>query len=157
MNSATGMTRWCAAVLLGLYTIVIARLTLAPASSESGMFGLLNRTMSRLSDGRLDWSQTEVLANVALFVPAGFLLAILLGRVWASVVLCVLASAAIEVVQQRYLPSRVGSLADVQHNGTGGAIGALLAWPVAYVVRLSARNATARRRQASAPAGGPHP
>jgi glycopeptide antibiotics resistance protein len=154
MSSATGVTRWCAAVLLGLYAMVIARLTLAPASAESGVFGLLNRTMWRLSDGRLDWSQTEVLANIALFVPAGFLLAIVLGRVWASAVLCVLASAGIELAQQRYLPSRVGSLADVQHNGAGGAIGAVLAWPLAYAVRLSARNATARRRQATAARAG---
>lgn len=129
MSAVATATRWFAAVLLGLYTIVIARLTLASASSESGIFGLLARITSHASNGRLDWSQTEVLANIALFVPAGFLTAIVLGRAWASAVLCVLASAAIELAQQRYLPSRVPSLADVEHNGLGGAIGALLAWP----------------------------
>lgn len=140
MRTAAAPTRWCAAVLLGLYSIVIARLTLAPASSESGLFGLLDRVTSRLSDGRLQWSQTEILANIALFVPAGFLLAVVLGRAWASAVLCVLASAGIELAQQRYLPSRVPSLADVEHNGLGAAIGALLAWPVSRWLRAAAQN-----------------
>jgi glycopeptide antibiotics resistance protein len=122
--------RWIAAVLLVIYTLVIARLTLFPASSESGTFALLDRVMTRLSDGRLDWSQTEVLANIALFVPAGFLLAIAVGRVWVGVVGCLLASVLIELAQQRYLPSRVPSVADVEHNALGGLIGGLIAWPV---------------------------
>jgi len=143
MTKTAVRVRWAAAVLLGLYTVVIARLTLAPASSEDGTFGLLDRIATRLSGGHLDWSQTEVLANVALFVPAGFLLAIVLGRVWASVVLCVLASAAIELAQQRYFPSRVPSLADVEHNGLGGAIGAVLAWPLNRALRRPVRSNTA--------------
>jgi glycopeptide antibiotics resistance protein len=140
MSTPATLTRWCAGALLILYTFVIAKLTLFPAASESGTFDLLNRIMTRISDGRLDWSQTEVLANIALFVPAGFLLAVVLGRAWISIVLCVLCSAAIELAQQRYLPSRVPSLADVEHNGLGGLIGALLAWPVAYAIRMSTRN-----------------
>ena len=127
--------RWCAGVLLGLYAMVIARLTLAPAASETGIFGLLSRVTSHASHGRLDWSQTEVLANVALFVPAGFLLAIVLGRAWASALVCVLVSVGIELAQQRYLPSRVPSLADVEHNGLGATIGALVGWPIAQALR----------------------
>jgi hypothetical protein len=42
----------------------------------------------------------------------------------ASVVLCIAASAAIELTQQRYLPSRVPSLEDVRHNSIVGALGA---------------------------------
>jgi glycopeptide antibiotics resistance protein len=141
--AGTGL-RWGAGVLLGVYALLIGRLTLATASSETGIFGLLDRVSSHASNGRLDWSQTEVLANVALFVPAGFLLTIVLGRAWASAVLCVLASAAIELIQQRYLPSRVPSLADVEHNGLGGLIGALLGWPVAHVIRHQARHLTNR-------------
>jgi glycopeptide antibiotics resistance protein len=140
MRSPATLTRWCAAALLVLYTFVIARLTLFPAASESGTFDVLNRIMTRISGGRLDWSQTEVLANIALFVPAGFLLAVVLGRAWMSIVVCIAASAAIELAQQRYLPSRVPSLADVEHNGLGGLIGALLAWPVASAIRMSTRN-----------------
>jgi VanZ family protein len=56
---------------------------------------------------------------------------VVLGRPFLSVALCVLGSACIELAQQRYLPSRVPSLADIQHNSLGGLLGALLAWPVA--------------------------
>ncbi len=126
--------RGCAAVLFGLYTVMVARLTLAPASSESAIFGLLDLIMAQLSGGRLQWSQTEVLANVALFVPAGFLLAIVLGRSWASVVLCIVFAAGIELAQQRYLPSRVPSVADVEHNALGAIIGAAVAWPINRVL-----------------------
>jgi glycopeptide antibiotics resistance protein len=129
MSAPSTPVRWSAAVLLVLYALVIARLTLMPAASEHGIFGLLQRLSSHASGGRLDWSRTEVLANIALFVPAGLLLALVLGRAWLSVVLCVAASAAIELAQQRYLPSRVPSTADVVHNGLGALIGALVAWP----------------------------
>jgi glycopeptide antibiotics resistance protein len=122
-------------VLLGLYTLLVARLTLAPASSESGAVDLLNRIARALSGGQLDWTQTEILANVALFVPAGFLLAVLLGRVWISVLLCLLATIAIETAQHLFLPSRVASVGDVEHNALGGLIGAVLALPLAYWVR----------------------
>jgi glycopeptide antibiotics resistance protein len=138
MKAVATPIRWLSAVLLVLYSLVIARLTLASASSESGIFGRLQRLVSHASNGRLDWSQTEVLANVALFVPAGFLLTVALGRAWAAAIICVIASAAIELAQQRYLPSRVPSLADVEHNGLGGAIGALLGWPVARALRRAA-------------------
>jgi glycopeptide antibiotics resistance protein len=149
MSALTSPTRWCAGVLLGLYAVVIARLTLASASAESGIFALLDRLTSHASAGRLDWTQTEVLANIALFVPAGFLLTIALGRAWVSAVVCVLASAGIELAQQRYFPSRVPSLADVEHNGVGGAFGALLAWPAARAMRVDKRNAAARHGHAS--------
>lgn len=121
--------RLFAAVLLGLYVLFIARLTLADPSSGSAVFGFADAFATRVSDGRLQWSETEVLANVALFVPAGFLLAVVLGRPLLSVALCILGSACIELAQQRYLPSRVPSVADVEHNGLGGLFGALLAWP----------------------------
>lgn len=124
-----------AAVLLGLYAVVIARLTLLPANSETGTFGTLNRAVSRVTSGGWTWTQTEVLANVVLFVPAGFLLAVVLRRSWAAVLGCVLASAAIEWAQYAFLSSRVPSLADVEHNSLGGLVGALAAWPVVLQLR----------------------
>jgi hypothetical protein len=138
MRTPAVIIRCCAAVLLLLYSIVVARLTLLPATSEHGIFAILDRAIS-LSNGHLTYSRAEVLANVALFVPAGFLLAVVVGRTWLSVVLCVMASAAIELAQQRYLPSRVPTIADVEHNGLGGALGALVAWPLARWVRLAGR------------------
>ena len=141
--SASAVIRWTAGVLLALYTVFMAKLTLQPAHTERHTFRLLNRVASRVSDGRLDWSQTEILANVALFVPAGLLLAIVLGRVWAGIAVCVLASICIELAQYRFLPTRVPTIDDVRHNGLGGAIGALLAWPVVHIMRSGRRPAPA--------------
>ena len=122
--------RLSAALLLGLYSILIAQLTLADPSSGHWAFSLADHLATSASDGRLTWTRTEVLANVALFVPAGFLLTVVLGRPVVAAALCVAASVCIELVQYRYLPSRVPSVADVEHNALGGMIGAVLAWPV---------------------------
>ncbi|MFL6156505.1 MAG: VanZ family protein [Marmoricola sp.] len=124
------MTRTAAALLLLAYSYVVVRLTLEPASAGMWAFSLADRIATRTSGGQLQWSQTEVLANVALFVPAGFLLAVVLGRPWLAAALCVVTSAGIEVVQYTSLPSRVGSVLDVEHNALGGLIGAAVAWPL---------------------------
>ncbi len=81
-------------------------------------------------EGRLQWSLTEVLANVALFVPAGFLLSVVFGA--ADPERC---SVRPWLGMHRHRPaglrpSRVPSIADVQHNGLGGLLGAVLAWPL---------------------------
>lgn len=133
------MIRRSAGALLALYTVVVAKLTLQPAAAEERAFGLLDRVMSHLSSGRLDWTETELLANIALFIPAGFLLAVVLGRVWASVLLCLTASICIELAQYRYLPTRVPTMDDVQRNTIGGAIGAVVAWPAAHALRTQRR------------------
>jgi len=127
--------RWFATLFLGLYLVFIARLTLADPAAGHVVFSLADNWASYLSGGRLQWSETEVLANIALFVPAGFLLAVVLQRPLLSAALCVLVSACIELAQQRWFPSRVPSIADVQHNGLGGVVGALLAWPVSRTGR----------------------
>ncbi len=122
-----------AAVLLACYSVVVARLTLADPSAGRWAFDLAGAAARRASDGRLDWSETEVIANVALFVPAGFLLAVLLGRPLLAAAVTVLASACIELAQQQFLPTRVPSLADVWHNGLGGLLGAILAAPFSRI------------------------
>ena len=118
-----------AAVLLACYSVVVARLTQADPSAGRWAFDAGWRVADVASAGRLTWAQTEALANVALFVPAGFLLAIMLGRPLLAAALTVLASAGIELAQQRFFPTRVADVADVWHNGLGGVIGALVATP----------------------------
>lgn len=122
--------RWFSALLLGLYLLLVARLTLADPSAGQFAFSAADTWATRLSGGALDWSETEVLANVALFVPIGFLVTLVLGRPGVGVALCVIASVGIELAQQRWFPARVPSLADVRHNSLGGAFGVLMAWPV---------------------------
>lgn len=155
LRTAATAARWTAAILLVAYAGVIARLTLWPASQETSAFGMLYRTVTQLSGGRLDWSVAEVIGNVALFVPAGFLLAIVLGRAWLSVLLCLIAACAIELAQRQWLPSRVPTLDDVRHNGMGGLIGALLAWPIALGIRRVSADRDAPPPLASPAAGFP--
>jgi len=112
--------RAIAALLLVLYAAVVARLTLADPSAGEPF-------LSRLYALPIPASQAEALANVALFVPAGFLLTIVLRRPLLAAILCAGVSVCIELAQLRYLPSRVPSLADVEHNGLGALIGGVLA------------------------------
>ena len=126
--------RFIALVLLGLYSLFVARLTLADPSAGEFAFSLLYSSP-------LPSNQAEALANVALFVPAGFLLAIALRSPVFAAVVCVVASVGIELAQLRYLPSRVPSLADVQHNGLGGLVGAVVAVPLLWFTRPTAEPA----------------
>jgi hypothetical protein len=67
-------------------------------------------------------SLSDLIANVALFVPLGFLLAF--GGVPRPLVLGFLLSAAIEICQE-FIPGRFPSLLDVATNALGAGIGAL--------------------------------
>lgn len=123
--------RWFSALLLALYTVFVVRLTLADPSSSRPVFSATSYWAELISGGRLDATQIEVLANVALFVPAGLLLAIVLQRPVAALALCVLASIGIELAQLSWFPTRVPSVADVEHNSLGAALGVLTFWLVA--------------------------
>jgi glycopeptide antibiotics resistance protein len=120
--------RWFCMLLLALYLVLVTRLTLADPSAGRWAFSFADHVATRVSDGRLVWSQTEVLANVALFVPLGFLLTLITCRPLLSAVLCLLGSAGIELAQAEWLVTRVASIADVQHNAFGGLLGVVVAW-----------------------------
>lgn len=85
-----------------------------------------------------DISSPDVLANVLLYMPFGFLCA--LQRRWRVIVPCLLLALVISLcleTAQMFLPGRVSSLLDTALNvfGTGvGAVAALvIAWPRAIV------------------------
>ena len=120
--------RWLALVLLVLYAYVVAMLTLGSTSSVGWAFGITDRF----------YAMTEAQANVALFVPAGFLLAIVLLSPVLAVSAGVLGSMAIEWFQLEYLPTRVADVQDVLHNGLGALVGALVALPVVYLLGRAA-------------------
>jgi hypothetical protein len=117
--------RFVALALVVAYSVLVVQLTLRDPEHGRWAFALVDRLAGTASSGRLTWDRTEVLANVALFVPYGFLMTLLLGRAWVAVVACVLISAGIEYAQLAYLPSRVPTLADIEHNALGGILGAV--------------------------------
>ncbi|WP_413316672.1 VanZ family protein [Agrococcus sp. 1P02AA] len=93
------------------------------------------------------WTRLEVLANVAMFVPLALLLTFVLGarRWWVALALCLALTVGIEAIQH-FMPGRVASLKDVVANGTGAAIGVLLA-------ALTERTLRFERRVAANPLG----
>ncbi len=138
VSSVEAMIRPVAALLV-VYSGLVAHLTLTDPSQGRWAFSLADRVAVRVSGGALSWTETEVLANVALFVPLGFLLALAFARVWPAVTACLVASAGIEWAQAAYLPSRVPSSADVLHNTAGGLVGAVLAGLVMAVASSAGR------------------
>ena len=139
--------RWLAAVLLGLYSYVVVMLTLGDTSAVSRAFGITDRF----------YAMSEPEANVALFVPAGALLAVVLLRPLLAVAMCLVGSAAIEWTQLEYLTTRVADVNDVLHNGLGGLIGAVAAVPVVWLLLRRSSHRPVRSEGQAAPTAHPQP
>ena len=138
--------RTVAAALLALYAVLVARLTLADPLAGAPVFSAADYWAGLLSGGRLDGARVEVLANIALFVPAGLLLMVVLRRPVLTIALLVAVSAGIELAQQQWFSTRVPSLADVEHNGVGAALGVLAAATLVHASRwLSGAGRSAER------------
>lgn len=126
------------------YLAVVAWLTLTPVSTtfETGLLGRLARVLAR--HPATEWftfMRLEFIANIAMFVPFGIFLLLLLGRRrwWLAIVLAVVLTASIEFTQQ-FIPSRVPDMRDLLANGIGAVVGTLLA------LALTARSARRARR-----------
>ena len=50
-----------------------------------------------------------------------------IGQLALALALCFVGSAAIELSQREFLPTRVATVADVQHNVLGAVVGVLIA------------------------------
>ncbi|MDQ4504346.1 VanZ family protein [Sinomonas sp. ASV322] len=105
---------------LGLYGVALSVLVFAPVGpSLKGV-----HLPSWLHAGAIGAA-----ANVAVFVPVGLLVALLLPRGWRwlAVAACCALSTFIEIVQWIMLTDRSGNVRDVITNTTGALIGAVLA------------------------------
>lgn len=82
------------------------------------------------------YSSIEQLSNVIMFVPGGFLFALLLGPSARRHVLYAgfVVSACIETIQS-FMPNRTGDFVDVLMNGTGALLGAACAFWMHRVLR----------------------
>jgi len=115
-----------------LYLGVVGWITLGPQPYGEGSAHLLSRFLDlfarHASTQWLDFSAVEGLANVAMFVPLGFLVAGFFPRRWwiLAVACCVALSMGIEAYQGAFLSTRVADYRDVVHNGTGALVGAIV-------------------------------
>ena len=128
-------------VLLALAVLVVLALVFTPTGRTM--------TVSCLVEWALPLPKfVEPFANVALFVPAAFLIALLTRRPLVAAGIGILASALIETTQA-FVPAlgRSCSTGDWLANSIGALLGAALAWSA---LALAARRA--RRTEAQDPA-----
>jgi glycopeptide antibiotics resistance protein len=122
------------ATLLAVYIFAVALVVLWPTPLDAVASGLIQRVLSALqragAPNWFDYNLIESGANVVMFVPLGFLAALLLPSVlrWLTPAGALLFSGAIEWCQQSFLPGRHASLQDVWVNTLGAAIGTALAY-----------------------------
>jgi glycopeptide antibiotics resistance protein len=134
------------ATLLAVYIFAVALIVLWPTPVDAVAIGLTRHVLSALHRaGAPDWfdyNLIESAANVVMFVPLGFLTALLLpsGWRWLTPAGALLFSAAIEWCQQSFLPGRFASLQDVWVNTLGAALGTVLAY--AWLERRNRRPVT---------------
>lgn len=143
-------TRAVLVVLTAGYLLVIALFTLTPAQISPGM-PLLERVLSiLLGFGLSNWpplSTLEFIANIALFLPLGALLAALFrpGRWWWAVLSGSAISGLVELMQLLFLPTRVSDVRDLTANTLGALIGAV----VVVALRRAVRSPVRRTRRAA--------
>lgn len=122
-----------AAAALVLVGILVATLTPSPGTRATPPF----LCFACGEQGGVDFA-----ANIVLFVPLGFALAMATGRRWASVGVCVAATLAIEFLQYRVVAGRDSSLSDLVANTLGGWLGVELGVRWRFLSRPTVRGAT---------------
>jgi len=119
--------------ILVLYAGVVVAATLSPTPLDQGYEGSIERVLSILHrNGIPEWfgyNKLEFSANIAMFVPIGFLITLLLpARVWwLALVISPAFSVAIELTQLVALSSRFATATDVMSNSLGALIGIIMA------------------------------
>lgn len=122
-----GRARRWTVVGLALYGTVVAAVLTLPLG-YSGVGASIRETLERIF-GVLPFGTgwIEFTANIAMFLPLGLLLALLVGRPGVGFAIGVSISVAAEVVQI-LIPGRTVSMRDILANAVGAAAGAGIAW-----------------------------
>lgn len=120
-------------IALGVCVLAILLITLTPSPVDQPVAALLNRVLIELHERGLPtfigYRKIEFGANIALFVPIGFFVALLLpARLWwITLLVGPLLSGTLEGTQLLLLPARYASLNDILANTTGAVLGAIAA------------------------------
>ncbi|MGV2982219.1 VanZ family protein [Microbacterium sp. AGC85] len=141
-----------ARILLVPYTIALALVVWLPGDQASRVTGIVVR-LARSLAYRLDvpfvytYTVLEFLANIALFIPFGLLLAVAWSwlKTWHLAVLGLVTSGVIEFVQL-FLPSRFSTVSDLIANTAGAVVGCLF---VRIIARLASTPAFDESRRAA--------
>jgi VanZ family protein len=145
------------ALLTGGYLAFVAWVTLTPQAYASEHIAIIYRVLDAVHRHgyllSIDDTRLEFLANIALFVPVGmFLLLLLFGtRLWWVALVASFAMTTVIELAQRNIPGRVPDERDLLANGLGAVVG------VFFALVLTAPAALRRRRRRRAKAGGVTP
>lgn len=137
------------AVLIA-YTLFILAVTLSPTQMDVSYQNAVIRLLGVLHrNGVPEWfgyGEVEFLANIGMFVPFGFLVAILLPQKLSGLTILVgpAFSAFVENFQREFLDERVASVYDVYANSAGAILGWLIAAVLRGVVHARDRRVIAR-------------
>lgn len=118
--------------VLGIQLAAVLALALYPTVVDEPYYGTLQRLVVKLHEQGLPawigYGELEFGSNLLLFVPVGFLAALVLRRRdwWLVAVLAPVLSALLESAQALFLPERYPMVSDVVANGIGGALGAVV-------------------------------
>lgn len=135
------------------YLVFVAWLTLTPSDVAPTSSDLIARVLNRLQRyddlAWLTYDRAEFLANIALFVPIGVFLLLLVGTRfwWVAAGLAFVMTSAIETAQ-RSIPGRVPDERDLFANTVGALIG--IAFAIVLTLPATLRRQR-RRRSASVP------
>lgn len=131
------MHRAAAGTLLFGYGAIVLLVSLWPTPMDRGYLPTINSALRFLHARGLpeafDYTLLEFSANIAFYVPIGFLVAFLLSSrfAWVALLVCPLLSVSLESVQGAVVDDRFATLSDVIAN----LLGALLGWLVAALLR----------------------
>lgn len=131
--------RWV--VIAAVVYVVCAAVILVLPIGYGAIVEGIARMLAAVGIGGFGSGWVEFVANIAMFVPLGFLATLLTRHHWWGVVIAVALSVGVEVAQI-VIPSRQPSLRDVLANGLGAAVGGALAW--LFVLRRDARKRSVR-------------
>jgi glycopeptide antibiotics resistance protein len=132
--------QWFATTALVIYCSIVLFVTLRPTPIDKGYDSTIDRVLAALHHSVLPqwfgYGELEFSANIVMFVPLGFLIALLLPhRIWwLAALICPTASVCIERAQATLLAERFASLTDVISNSVGGFLGTIVAFLVRAIV-----------------------
>ena len=127
---ASRFRRRLVSAMLAVYVVFVLFVTLTPQMPGTGVVGrLVDRFLHELrlrGITSIDFLDIEFFGNILMFVPLGVFAALLIPRKawWTLLFMGTAFSAAIELSQDAFLPSRYPEVRDLVSNTTGFLIGA---------------------------------
>ena len=125
--------QWLGAVLLAAVFGTILLITMWPAPVDKGYSGSIDKVLTVMHrHGIPNWfgyNHLEFTANIVMFVPLGFLVALLLTQRlwWLALIICPAFSVSIELTQAAFLAARFATVSDVVSNSIGALVGIFFA------------------------------